>query len=88
MALQVGVQLSPTDHRPRQRNARRLGLKTAQHFADDKGRFCNALGVEGPLCFGGPGHGSFRLPSAVTLLRVHTQKKSEDTLGRFGQILG
>ena len=51
MALQAGVQLSPTEHWPRQRNARRLGLKTAQHSADNKGRFCNALGVEGPLWF-------------------------------------
>jgi hypothetical protein len=57
-APQLGVKLSPTDQYPRQRNGRRLELKTAQHLLTDQGPFWNTLRVEGPLCLGGSEHGS------------------------------
>lgn len=79
MALQVCVQLSPTEHWPRQRNARRLGLKTAQHLLTDKGRSWNTLRVRGPCAFGG----SFGPSKRCDCLRVHNTKSRKDTLARF-----
>jgi len=74
MALQAGVQLSPTEHWPRQRDARRLGLKTAQHFADGQGVVLEHVACEGPLCFWWTRTWLLRGPSKrCDCLRVHTQ---------------
>jgi hypothetical protein len=89
MALQACVQLSPTEHWPRQRNARRLGLKTAQHFADGQGAVLEHVACEGPLCFWwAKDMAPSALPSAVTVCASTHKKAGRQPWSGFGQILG